>query len=205
MFCTKCGFNLPQDVKFCPNCGATVESTTTYTQPQNTTSCGEVTIDPDVETLVGVKKEYYLPKFQQFKLLNKKTSWNWCSFLFGTLWFIYRKMYLYALCVWGVSFLVNAITEGSGSLIINIAAGILGNWLYMYHLEQRAREINILSPEAKQAALAKKSGVNKGAVIAIVVAEVVLITLLVALIAFFFMETGTSMDINSFMDYYNYL
>ncbi|MBR5251574.1 MAG: DUF2628 domain-containing protein [Oscillospiraceae bacterium] len=201
MFCTKCGFNLPQDVKFCPNCGATVENTTTYTEPANNPVYGEVSIDPDVETLIGVKKEYYLPKFRQFRQLNKKTSWNWCAFLFGPTWFIYRKMYLYALCIWGVAFLFTAITEGSGGLIFNIATGILGNWLYMHHLEQRAREISILPFEAKQAALAKKSGVNKGAVIAIVIVEFVLIGLLVALAAYIFTEMGTSMDINSFIYY----
>ncbi|MBR1731968.1 MAG: zinc-ribbon domain-containing protein, partial [Ruminococcus sp.] len=26
MFCTKCGFNLPDDSKFCPNCGASIEA-----------------------------------------------------------------------------------------------------------------------------------------------------------------------------------
>jgi len=36
MFCTKCGFNLPENVKFCPNCGTTVETAQAAEQTSNT-------------------------------------------------------------------------------------------------------------------------------------------------------------------------
>lgn len=35
----------------------------------------------------------YLEKFKKMHRNNTKVSWNWCAFLFGGAWFLYRKMY----------------------------------------------------------------------------------------------------------------
>lgn len=35
----------------------------------------------------------YLEKFKKMHRNNTKASWNWCAFLFGGAWFLYRKLY----------------------------------------------------------------------------------------------------------------
>lgn len=39
----------------------------------------------------------YLEKFKKMHAKDSKVSWNWCGFLFGEVWFAYRKMYAAAI------------------------------------------------------------------------------------------------------------
>jgi hypothetical protein len=80
----------------------------TYGQ-QNYYSQSNGAIDDDVVALVGTKQEYYIPKFQEMKSQNKKTTWNWAAFFFAPFWFMYRKMYGYGFAALGVAFLVSLI------------------------------------------------------------------------------------------------
>lgn len=180
MFCSKCGRQLTEDMAFCIQCGTPVSQQ--HSAQHNHTNYTQSQLDPDVERLVGVKQEYYLPKFRQFKTLNKKTSWNWSAFLCTMWWFVYRKMYLYALCVWGINILVSAMTDGAGMLLVNIAAGVFGNYIYMNYLEEQASQAKMMMPAEKESFLNKKSGVNKGAVVAL--AAVFLLFVLIGALIF---------------------
>ena len=73
---------------------------------------------------VQTKLDYYIPKFVEFRTLDKKASWNWPAFLFTPLWFAYRKMLGY-----GVLVMILSIIPLVG-LIISILAGIYGNYIY---------------------------------------------------------------------------
>ena len=90
------------------------------------------------------KADKYDWKF--FKLENGKGSWNWCAWLFGPAWLVYRKLYMQALiycaCVLGmyaVAFAAEAIflplnTATVGASIISIAItiylGLKGDKMY---------------------------------------------------------------------------
>ncbi len=43
--------------------------------------------------LVNRKTEHYIPIFNSLEQ-GKTGGWNWCGFLIGPLWFVYRKMYI---------------------------------------------------------------------------------------------------------------
>lgn len=178
MFCTKCGRPVAEDMAFCVHCGHTTAKGSTAENNayrQTDTSYAQDETYADIENLVGVNREYYLPKFRQFRQLNKTTSWNWAAFLFPLWWFVYRKMYLYALCAWGVNVLISSMTSGAGGLAVRILAGVFGNYIYMYWLEEQMKQTKIMTPGEKMVFMQKKSGVNKGAVIALVALHVLLV------------------------------
>lgn len=195
MYCSKCGKPLAEDMAFCINCGhpaAKQSGADDGTAQQSCNAYSQHVIDPDVERLVGVKQEYYLPKFRQFKTLNKYASWNWSAFFCTLWWFVYRKMYLYALCVWGVSILLSSMTDGAGGLLVSILSGVFGNYIYMYHLEDQAKQAKTMTFQEKEAFLDKKSGVNKGAVILLTIVFVLFIALAIFLFASVFTAVFTS-------------
>lgn len=139
-----------------------------YCNPHNPTD----TIDPDVVQLVGVKTEFYLSKFQEIKKENKKNSWNWSAFLFGPWWMIYRKMYDYGAAALAGAFvlgLIGSVLTSFLSLGLYIAYGVLGNYLYLCHLEKRAQQANMIKDSHKAQYMAKHLGVNKVAVILVLV------------------------------------
>lgn len=47
----------------------------------------------DYAVVVGVKTEYYIPRFRRVAA-GQNGGWNWAAFFFGAYWLIYRKMYI---------------------------------------------------------------------------------------------------------------
>lgn len=134
-------------------------------------------MDPDVVALIGTKQEYYIPKFQEMKTQNKRNTWNWPAFLVTPYWLIYRKMYLYGIIALAVNFVISLLGVPLLSVLLfagYIAAGVLGNGIYMNYLEGKAGEMKGMPEPQRSQFLASNSGVNSGAtVIAIVVYFVV--------------------------------
>ncbi len=163
MFCSKCGTQLPEDVKFCPNCGTSAVKEETAAK-ENVTY-GDV-IDDDVIGLVGEKNtQYYVKNFNDMKQLNKKTSWNWPAFLVAPAWLFYRKMYIY-----GIALMVfNTIIGNALSLVLSLAVGavigVFANYAYMNHLEALALEAKKLTGETKDAFIREKGGTSTVAVL----------------------------------------
>ncbi len=128
---------------------------TTYTNPQPqqaTINSHNEAIDPDIVQLIGDKSQYYIPAYQKIKTQNNKISWNWASFIFGPSWFMYRKMYIYAAAIWGVNLLITLALGSSASfisLIISVASGLLGNYLYSLHLDKHAAQMKNLDENGK--------------------------------------------------------
>lgn len=88
--------------------------------------------DREYEAFLGPKAERYLPFFRQQDQVAGafRASWNWAAFGFGFLWFLYRKMYL-----WAALFFVLGLSLHV-ALLAMVAAGILAN--YLYHRRARA-------------------------------------------------------------------
>lgn len=136
------------------------------------TSYQSTNLDGDIQHLIGVKSEYYVPKFQEMKSQNKQTSWNWSAFLVAPYWMIYRKMYGYGAGFLAAAFLISLI--GSTflsflSLAGYIAIGILGNNIYMKFLEGKAAQAKSMNEPFRSQFIAQNSGVNSIATILTIV------------------------------------
>lgn len=181
MFCAYCGKDIGDNDMFCSNCGkpaAYYRSTHTAADEAQQREDGEYHCTGDTqahneqmyeydrlaEQLVGVKAEYYMPKFMDMQYNGKKTSWNWCAFLVPVYWLLYRRMYMYAAVYFILSFVL-AFMGGLG-FALNILLGLFGNFLYMKNVENLAAAARNMNENEKQIFIAKKGGVSKGAVIA---------------------------------------
>jgi hypothetical protein len=117
----------------------------------------------DAAAFIGPKADYYIPAFQKMDSSGSAISWNWSAFFFGVLWMLYRKMYLYALVIWGVTFLLGVLTGGAGfglSILEAIGIGLFGNWLYKRKVEEELAAAAPLEPAARKAQLAERGGVT---------------------------------------------
>ena len=106
---------------------------------------------------VGPKAHVYLPKFGDYAMTPAGfgAGWNWSCFFFGPWWFLYRKMYLWALLclmtllIFNVFFLVN-----------NLLWSIASNWLYFRQATAKIREVREFNPQGYAASLPRLGGVN---------------------------------------------
>jgi hypothetical protein len=88
--------------------------------------------DAEYEAFLGPKAERYLPFFRQQDQVAGafRASWNWSAFGFGFLWFLYRKMYLWAALAFVLGLMLHT------ALLAMVASGVLAN--YLYHRQARA-------------------------------------------------------------------
>lgn len=135
-------------------------------------------LDPNLAAMVQTKQEYYLPKFQEMKQQNKMISWNWCAFLFGAFWLFYRKMYVIGAAYMLASLIIGFLGQVGTILTIGlwVAAGLLGNWVYMFHLEKVLEKTANTPEQEKHRSLFRGSSWLTG--IGIPVAIVVLFAIL---------------------------
>ena len=127
-------------------------------------------VDQDLYTFIQSNQLVYISKFQKMQMTNSKTSWNWCSFLFGGCWFAFRKMYGIAAAFIGISFVAGLIPE-LGSLIqlaLWICSGIFGNHFYKQYIDGELQIAKSMDDFNKSAYIAKKGGTSTGAVFAII-------------------------------------
>lgn len=91
-----------------------------------------------VVNLVGRNADYYLLKWRSLEATNTLTSWNWAAFLWSPLWLAYRKMYVYAVLYWAISFApdlcgseeVSPFLDATLSLFLPLITGLFGNKMY---------------------------------------------------------------------------
>lgn len=113
-------------------------------------------------------------------------GWNWAAFFLGVLWFIYRKMYLYAAIYLGIGFLLTAVESMMGvpealmnvtSIGLGVAAGMMANRLYKQHMDKQIAEV-LSQTRGKDVvpALKAKGGTN-------LTGALIVFALLVAIIA----------------------
>ena len=72
-------------------------------------------------------------------------AWNWAAFFFGPLWAIYRKNYIGALIMWGLSALLS-IGGIVGTVFASFLIGIFSDSLYFYFLRKSFYTKNNLHP-----------------------------------------------------------
>lgn len=196
MYCAHCGTQNNTADSFCKQCGNPLHNTnvqqntyvnTSYQGTNNGSNNssyqsngqqsyhaynGNQSTDTEIAQFVAVKGEYYMPKFQQMKAMNIKTSWNWCAFLVAPYWCIYRKMYAYGAGILGVNFVLNlmdGVMASVLSLALFILAGIFGNYIYMQDIEKRIAKSKAVAEPYRNQYVIQNSGVNPAAVTLVII------------------------------------
>jgi hypothetical protein len=140
--CAKCQQQNQDDAKYCFYCGTPVAGD--QTQPVET---APYTLSTDLwRQFIGPNADRYLEQFKKFGTEQEPKfalTWNWPAFLFiSFLWFLYRKMYLYA-AVYAVGPMISTFITGDMSIGIawSIIAGATGNYIYYWHCREQIAEI----------------------------------------------------------------
>jgi hypothetical protein len=113
--------------------------------------------DEDYRLFIGNNSEKYIPKFAQFSItpISFHASWHWPAFLCTFWWFLYRKMYLWAL----LSFVAMMIPYIN--FIAWIAIGISANDLYYKFTNNKINELKTYQKDEYKGHLPYIGGVNK--------------------------------------------
>lgn len=206
IFCSNCGHEISSSDKYCCNCGSkvgssinsfsstinqsadnfkeTIKNNSTFQDYANFDVNDGDSIDWDNQDMVNLIKNntsYYIPKFKEMQMFHSNTSWNWASFFFGPLWFLYRKMYLAGFLIFVADMLlVNIPFLGTFvSFAISIGCGVLGNTIYLNQLRNHLKKSSMLDEDFREHYIQKHRGVNK-----ILPAVLIVLLLLFVIVAF---------------------
>lgn len=182
--CKNCGAWVEDDDRFCEHCGNNLSSVddpvVIDVEPEVVEA--EIIMPPKRydspaadarevrERLIGSKTEYYLPRFEKMETLNSFTDWNWAAFFFGFWWMLYRKMYVFGAVALAVTELLSLLTIPGLGLLVSLAVGVVGNFLYMKDINNRTDKAMDMQPEEREVFIQKNSGTGwTGVVVAFVV------------------------------------
>ena len=182
--CKNCGAWVEDDDRFCEHCGNNLSSVddpvVIDVEPEVVEA--EIIMPPKRydspaadarevrERLIGSKTEYYLPRFEKMETLNSITDWNWAAFFFGFWWMLYRKMYVFGAVALVVTELLSMLTIPGLGLLVSLAVGVVGNFLYMKDINNRTDKAMDMQPEERELYIQKNSGTGwTGVVVAFVV------------------------------------
>ena len=142
----------------------------------------KINVNTEVD-LVGVfvqnNQKFYKNKFDKMKESGKSISWNWAAFFMGIYWMVYRKMYFKA----GAFLLLSMValqTPYIGSILnfcILVGIAVYANALYLDHVEGNIKKASMIFPHDKEAVLRKKGGTNLPLTIALVVVQIVVVSI----------------------------
>ena len=130
MYCEKCGYQYPDRVQTCPNCGARSSGAS----PQAQSSAGNW--ERRMEMLIGDKHYYYMYENHTF---------NPCGLIFAP-WMAYRKMYGWCALFFSISTLMGVFIPFSG-ILLNILLCFFINRLYMRHINSLYEKSKYFSEE----------------------------------------------------------
>jgi Protein of unknown function (DUF2628) len=114
---------------------------------------------------IGPNADRYLEQFNKFGTEQSPKfalTWNWPAFLFVSfLWFLYRKMYLYA-AVYAIGPMVSAYLTGdlTSGIVWSVVAGATANYVYYWYCREHIGAIKqqAWNDPARQAAVIKEAG-----------------------------------------------
>jgi hypothetical protein len=153
--CGQCTQMNPDDASFCSQCGTVFESERAAPMLESEeTRLWRAFIGPQKAILLSLKKgwswdrpdEYYLQQFKKFSAGGQPRftlTWHWPAFLVDPfLWFLYRKMYLYAL-IYALGPVLSAYLTGDLTVgfVWRLMAGVSGNYIYYWHIKEHIAEI----------------------------------------------------------------
>ena len=145
----------------------------------------------EVTSYVGPRADRYRPRFERFTRTGTarfEFSWNWPAALAGMWWYLYRKMYTWALVDFALSVLLG--WTFFVPILWAAARAVTGDYLYFRQVDRKIREARPISSTggapptdaAHLARLAAEGGVHAWVPWAAIVA----ILLVLALATLFF-------------------
>lgn len=160
--CPSCSQENPDAANFCLQCGQALATVSSGASPEAVQTKATSTQAQLWETFIGPSKSiqfsirtgwvwrpaflYYKEKFANIETPQGPRfalSWNWPAALFDSfLWFLYRKMYMFAL-LYAVApalaiFLTGDMMVG---IVSRILAGASANYLYYWHVKDKVQRI----------------------------------------------------------------
>ena len=173
--CSSCEQQNPDDAQFCHRCGQA------FSEEREAPPSPDVYDDDRLwETFIGDSSAvlfspshgwawrpaalYYLNKFSKFRFiqgLKFELSWNWAAFLFDFLWFLYRKMYMFALLYAVGPFLAMQLTGiTTVGMVWKIMAAVSGNYLYFWHVKDHVEKAKFADRTSRERFLKEEGGVQ---------------------------------------------
>ena len=161
--CPQCSQQNQEDSRFCYQCGTNLSA---GLQPASGAAAEFNPTEGDLwREFIGPNADRYLAQFKKFgteQAPKFALTWNWPAFLFiSFLWFLYRKMYLYAL-VYAVGPMISTYLTGdiTVGIVWSIMAGATGNYVYYWHCREQIGEIKRKtgSDPARRASALKEAG-----------------------------------------------
>jgi hypothetical protein len=162
--CVSCQQQNPDDALSCSQCGTRL----TQSMPEQdiaSASSEEVRL---WGAFIGPNADRYLQQFRKFTTAGAPRfalTWHWLAFLFDPfLWFLYRKMYVYAF-IYAVGPIVSAyLTQDfTVGIVWRIIAGASANYIYYWHVKEQLEEIRRmagLDVTARERLLRDRGGVQ---------------------------------------------
>ncbi|MDE3224911.1 MAG: DUF2628 domain-containing protein [Nitrospirota bacterium] len=154
--CQKCEQQNPDDARFCSQCGVLFEEETAPPGDMPAEQAAEPSTEPSVPPIldeqqlwrafIGPNADRYLEQFRKFTGSGEPRfalTWHWPAFLFDPfLWFLYRKMYLYA-AVYAIGPVLSAYFTGdlTVGVVWRIMAGASANYIYYWHVREHLAAI----------------------------------------------------------------
>ena len=147
-FCAHCRQQNLDDANFCHQCGEGLNAepggSSVSSTPAPTTWSG--TDHDRWRDFIGPNADRYLEQFKKFGSPHSPRfalTWNWPAFLFiSFLWFLYRKMYLYA-AVYAIGPIVSTYPTGdmTSGIVWSVVAGATANYVYYWHCREHIAAI----------------------------------------------------------------
>lgn len=112
--------------------------------------------DEDYAAYVGTNVHKFIPKFNGFRMDpgGFHASWNWAAFFFTFWWFLYRKMYMWAVICFITLWLPYF------NLLIWIGWGVMANGLYFRHANVKISEVKSFQGQSYGMYLRDAGGTN---------------------------------------------
>lgn len=160
--CPSCSQENPEAANFCLQCGQALATSSAAVDPEVVQTKATPTQSQLWETFIGPSKSiqfslktgwvwrpaflYYKEKFAQIETPEGPRfalSWSWPAALFDSfLWFLYRKMYMFALLYAVVPALAIFLTgDMMVGIVSRILAGASANYLYYWHVKDKVQRI----------------------------------------------------------------
>ena len=158
ILCSKCGASNEAGSAFCTKCGNSLAKTEVVDHISNNESYTQ----DELSLFLVQNQSYYLEKFNLIEKTGDKKAWNWCSFLIGGYWMLYRKMYVQAI-IYIIANLILGCIPFIGwalSLALCVGLGIFGNSLYLDHIKKTFTEIGCADSNMRSTLINKKGGTN---------------------------------------------
>lgn len=146
--CSQCEQQNPDDARFCSQCGVLFaeEAAQPVDQPVEEPTPPILDEQQLWRSFIGQNAGRYLEQFRKFTGSGEPRfalTWHWPAFLFDPfLWFLYRKMYLYA-AVYAIGPVLSAYFTGdlTVGVVWRIMAGASANYIYYWHVREHVAAI----------------------------------------------------------------